>query len=683
MGPGNKSAGTRNGSRSLGTMRSRRPGEVPVYEDWVEPKVYRQAVVDWIKFQDLAQKDSDNWLSYGQQVLTLLSNIRGSSRSRLGHITAMVQADMSLEDYTDIVDYILNTIDPLDKETAFLDTAKAWKELMSKSHGKKKTYDSYWTEYSNLCTQYEYSHGEVAQSPGVQELLALLCVLNANLDRTEFTWALQNAISYQKTVINQRDHSSAATKFKSFKEGPQSAAQAISQATKSCSADRSKDSVVEDSSPAGNGENPPNVDDEEMSREEILARFEIMTDDLTMRNEKAEKLLREISIVLDADDENAFPPATRDKVQSAQASMKANGKTIQKLISLQSKMDKIPVSKTVAAKVKGTISSEEPAIITMEAVRIALRRLDHGESASRARKGQGFAKNTIQPNKESTFSKTATKANSKKKVECHICKQNHYANQNPKCRKALEERRKAKQAEKQMDERTEFPLPEQDVVHSKRTTIEDGLDIIFSAMTQANNGIPSENEERCSLIVDGGAPGTVVGQANYVELCRDIGVQPQFELRRKNDCPMHAFGTPDNHSALQKIVGRCIFPLPVGNGEWIPIRAMMVDGNVPFTISKDQLSHYNVREYHKLQRISLNIGKRRVSLPTPVSRTDGHARIILSNTAMSINSADGFINDSEGRNTKEELQIMIARVHQRTHLRRTSLEMLFRRAGKW
>eukprot|EP00171_Calliarthron_tuberculosum_P015929 IDg15929t1 len=176
MGPGRGfRRGGRTGFRLSTATRSRKPGEVPIYDDYVEPRAYRRAVVDWIKFQDLAHKESDRKLSLGQQVFAIVSNIRGNVGYRLGHVSSFVHAGMTRDEFGDMVDYILNMIDPLDKETAFLDTAKAWKELMLKSHAKRQTFDEYWNEYSSLCTGYAYAHGEAAQAPGVQELLALLC----------------------------------------------------------------------------------------------------------------------------------------------------------------------------------------------------------------------------------------------------------------------------------------------------------------------------------------------------------------------------------------------------------------------------------------------------------------------------------------------------------------------------
>ena len=41
---------------------------------------------------------------------------------------------MSPDDFTEIIDHIQEILDPLDRESAFLETAKAWKELAAKIH---------------------------------------------------------------------------------------------------------------------------------------------------------------------------------------------------------------------------------------------------------------------------------------------------------------------------------------------------------------------------------------------------------------------------------------------------------------------------------------------------------------------------------------------------------------------
>ncbi len=93
----------------------------------------------------------------------------------------MLKNNMTREEFMKVVDYVLDVVDPLDRESAFLQTANAWQDLMQKMHHKNQTYEKYWSEYSALSLQYAYSHGAAAKTNGIQELLALLCILNARL----------------------------------------------------------------------------------------------------------------------------------------------------------------------------------------------------------------------------------------------------------------------------------------------------------------------------------------------------------------------------------------------------------------------------------------------------------------------------------------------------------------------
>ena len=219
--------GRRGGDRS--SARSVRVGEVPVFNDRTDPKVYRRNLMDWVRFQDLADPNSSKKLTLGQQVFAVIAAIQGSAGHRLEHVTDMLHAQMSREEFTEVLDHILEVVDPVDRDASFLETAKAWKDLMAKGHGQRQSYDHYWTEYSSLCVRYASSHGKVAQSPGVQELTALLCVLNARLDKTEFAMVLQAAMQYQSTLKTRSDRSSIQKRQGTIVSGRRSAMDVLSQ----------------------------------------------------------------------------------------------------------------------------------------------------------------------------------------------------------------------------------------------------------------------------------------------------------------------------------------------------------------------------------------------------------------------------------------------------------------------
>ena len=49
---------------------------------------------------------------------------------RLCFVAGMVHANMNRGEYMAVVDYILEIFDPQDRESTFLETANAWKDLM-------------------------------------------------------------------------------------------------------------------------------------------------------------------------------------------------------------------------------------------------------------------------------------------------------------------------------------------------------------------------------------------------------------------------------------------------------------------------------------------------------------------------------------------------------------------------
>lgn len=179
-----------------------RAGEVPVFYENLNPRVYRRLVCDWIAFQDLSDDKACRKLTRHQQVLAIITNIRGNSNLRMSHIPTNLQKEMSWEDFMRMVYDILDIVDPVDRESAFLHTIKSWKDLMQKVYRRGQRYDKYWTEYSTLSLHYAYSHGESAQMPVIQELLALLCVLNANLSRAEFSIVLQTSMRFHKEYLS-------------------------------------------------------------------------------------------------------------------------------------------------------------------------------------------------------------------------------------------------------------------------------------------------------------------------------------------------------------------------------------------------------------------------------------------------------------------------------------------------
>ncbi len=231
---------------------------------------------------------------------------------------------------------------------------------------------------------------------------------------------------------------------------------------------------------------------------------------------------------------------------------------------------------------------------------------------------------------------------------------------------------------------TKEPVPETDTQFAKPTVAWADLpDTVFSSMSVVLSKRTHEFEDQCSLIVDSGATGTVVGLCNYISICENLGFKPILLPREEGDSVAHAFGRrrtalhPRNH-------GRCVLPLPVGRGEWLHISAMVVDGDVPFMLGKDSLQQHQALESHGKEWLQMTTGERVVRFNTPVSKHDGHARILLNGKTVMYNVAESLIlslrnaiqNDVDGQN-------LVQRIHEKTHLHPKSMELLLKRCGAW
>eukprot|EP00171_Calliarthron_tuberculosum_P000796 IDg796t1 len=106
------------GARILSTVMGPRKRFPQGRKDWVSIVYYNNEIAQALR--DLTHKESDRKLSLVQQVFAIVSNIRGNVGYRLGHVSSFLHAGMTRDKFGDMVDYILNMIDPLDKETAFL-----------------------------------------------------------------------------------------------------------------------------------------------------------------------------------------------------------------------------------------------------------------------------------------------------------------------------------------------------------------------------------------------------------------------------------------------------------------------------------------------------------------------------------------------------------------------------------
>lgn len=105
-----------------------------------DPKVYRSILMNWISYQALAKKGSPKFLKF----FTITANLHGSAKEGLEHARGMFYCGILKNEFMDIIDHILDVSDPLDRETSFLEAAKASKDLMAKVHEAHQSFDSYW-----------------------------------------------------------------------------------------------------------------------------------------------------------------------------------------------------------------------------------------------------------------------------------------------------------------------------------------------------------------------------------------------------------------------------------------------------------------------------------------------------------------------------------------------------------
>ena len=61
----------------------------------------------------------------------------------------MVHTDMIKNEFAAVVDHVLDVVDPLHKEAEFLEKARAWRDLVTKAHGGRQSYDRYWSDISD------------------------------------------------------------------------------------------------------------------------------------------------------------------------------------------------------------------------------------------------------------------------------------------------------------------------------------------------------------------------------------------------------------------------------------------------------------------------------------------------------------------------------------------------------
>lgn len=68
-------------------------------------------------------------MSLGQRVFVITASIHGSAGHRISHISSTVHSNMTNQEYMQIVNDISDVVDPVDRQSSFLETAKNWKDI--------------------------------------------------------------------------------------------------------------------------------------------------------------------------------------------------------------------------------------------------------------------------------------------------------------------------------------------------------------------------------------------------------------------------------------------------------------------------------------------------------------------------------------------------------------------------
>ena len=576
------------------------------------------------------------------------------------------------------MDEVIQVVDPVDRESSFLETAAAWKDLMLKGHGEKQSYDEYWSEYSSLVVKYAYSHGDIAKSPAVQELTALLCVLNARLNRTDFSMVLQAAMTCETKLCMEKPNRMLNSRGGTPTTGPMSARQVLSQVS-----GRRGSNFEDDSANVTHRGDVPEGSNAKSDARDLIATLSAEFMDMQKRNDAVlEKLTGMLSTLEGVDDSQDLVSDLKEirvKVNASELSRKSCVNVVSKLNSVD--FESSPSVKNV------TVENDDDykPIITMESVRVALRRLDFGDNAL-----SGISTDSAYSSKRSALTildndTTRSQLAQQMKGKCWVCYGNHLAFQNPTCREKLMKMRGVASLKSSRDDDAIDDAGRNKPSVSKLSWGEEQDGVTRSGITMLTKASLMVNVENCDIIVDGGANATVIGWRLYIELCYQLNILPEVYDRQKTDPKFHAFGTKENSSELQEIVGRCNIPVPIGKGRWLGVRALVVNGEVQIIMGKDSLITHGAVEHHRENKIKFKTKFGVVTLRTTISGLDGHARIVLGGLSASANVAESIMDetrshkpgdDREGRN-------LVKRIHARTHIHPETCEMLLKRAGKW
>ncbi len=661
MGPGRGSQFRRRNGRgnfqtwSSYNRRTARIGEVPVYDDNVDARYYRERIQQWISYQALVSDTSDNKLNYGQQLYTIIANIHGSAEDRVQGYMSRAHKNMTEEDFCDIMDSVLQEVDPVEKGSKYIDIVNVWKELMNKKQYQNQTFDQYWTQFNSLCVKYMYYHNNQGIEIGVMENLAFMCMINSKASPEQFGILMDNALNMQEEINKSR---------KSLGNSKKSIA--------TIRTTRDNLSQVSSAVESGQGQNiiETSTDQDEISQV-ITDLRKIMED---MSNKRDDFYFSEAELLELSED-------ARLKAANLQKTLEEN---VTKLSGIDDNLKKIsePVRSPVSL-IGGRRKTEDPQI-SMESVRLAFKRLDkvtevlkEGKASSNSPRSSTITTNTFTHHRD-------------RSRKCYICQGDHFARDRPDCLEKLKKRNEERRMEKKKY------TDDQDKKKEEGKSTETGIttnvhtpsnmepwatyDCSESIITLTRTTIDISKmitETPKEIIIDGGASNTVAGLYQFTAFCDEMGVSPTIEEEKYEK--WHAFGTQMNRSEQQKIIGYSRIPIPLDQGDYIWIKLMIIDGDVPIIIGKNTLQELDALEAHGRNWIQVNVFNRKVKLATKINEQDGHAYLVLSRMNILLNDVQGLLKEENNKDSSG----LIRKIHARTHFHPSSVKILLKRSMKW
>lgn len=483
---------TRSHSWQRQNFKTAKVSEVPVFDDNVDPRYYRERVQHWLKFQALVSDSSDKKMNFGQQLYTIISNIHGSAEDRVQYFMIRIHKNMIEDEFCSVVDAVLQQVDPIETGSRYIDTVNTWKEIMNKKQFQNQTYDQFWTEFNSLCIKYAYHHGSDSQDVGVLENLEFICMINSRVPANEFGNLMDNALSMQTSLNDSRKSG--------FAHG----------SLRKTSSKSTKDNLTIVSGlphrPTGILIEENSAGSSNLSSSEVIQAIKNQLNDDLQRNEVTNTELGEAS------------PELQIKITAMQTSLSS---AVTRLADVCKKIND-DTSTSNQQLVSRKAEPKNPNI-SMESVRLAFKRLDKIKQALVTKGNQ-----EVSPGIETILTGNSSNGNNRTRIkDCYICHGDHFARDRPECLKKLKARkedRNKKQESKKDDPQDEDKKGDSftgiSTVQRSDTDAQDAevpwaqYEFMSSlkTFTQTTIDISTlEDTKNCEIVVDGGATNTVAG----------------------------------------------------------------------------------------------------------------------------------------------------------------------------